>query len=71
MENPMYWFYLAIILIGVFNLGKLMGNPSVKKKKTTKTIASNEKIYCFQCEIEMPAKEKDGRFYCTNCKLYH
>ncbi|WP_291122744.1 hypothetical protein [Flavobacterium sp. UBA6046] len=28
-------------------------------------------LYCFECEIEIPVKEKDGRLYCTNCKLYH
>lgn len=28
-------------------------------------------LYCFECEIEMPVKEKDGRFYCSNCGLYH
>lgn len=28
-------------------------------------------IYCFECETEMPVKEKKGKFYCTNCGLYH
>ncbi|BFM42703.1 hypothetical protein CFS9_13440 [Flavobacterium sp. CFS9] len=27
--------------------------------------------YCFECEIEMPVKEKNGRLYCANCGLYH
>jgi hypothetical protein len=31
----------------------------------------HEDLYCFQCEIEMPVKEKNGRLYCTNCKLRH
>lgn len=29
------------------------------------------KAHCFQCEIEMPVKEKNGRLYCSNCGLYH
>lgn len=28
-------------------------------------------IHCFDCEIEMPVKEKNGRFYCSNCGLPH
>lgn len=27
--------------------------------------------YCFECEIEMPVKEKKGRLYCSNCGLRH
>ena len=30
-----------------------------------------EKLYCFECEIETPYKEKKGKLYCTNCGLYH
>lgn len=35
--------------------------------------AQNEpdEIYCFECEIETPYKEKKGKLYCTNCGLYH
>ena len=28
-------------------------------------------LYCFQCEIEMPTKFKNGLFYCKNCGLLH
>ncbi|MDA6072062.1 hypothetical protein NJT12_20765 [Flavobacterium sp. AC] len=27
--------------------------------------------YCFECEIEMPVKEKNGRLHCSNCGLRH
>jgi len=30
-----------------------------------------EGLHCFQCEIEMPVKEKDGELYCKNCGLIH
>lgn len=32
---------------------------------------SLQKKYCFQCEIEMPTKEKNGSLYCSNCGLRH
>jgi len=28
-------------------------------------------LYCFECEIEMPVKEKDGQLHCKNCGLLH
>jgi hypothetical protein len=27
--------------------------------------------HCFECEIEMPVKEKKGRLYCSQCGLRH
>lgn len=27
-------------------------------------------LHCFECEIDMPVKEKNGDFYCSNCGLY-
>lgn len=27
--------------------------------------------HCFECEIEMPVKTKDGIHYCSNCGLKH
>ena len=42
-----------------------------KKKKGKKKAPPPLRIYCLECEIEMPVKEKNGRLYCTNCKLIH
>jgi len=28
-------------------------------------------LYCFECEIEKPVKEKNGRLQCSNCGLKH
>lgn len=33
--------------------------------------ADNGNLYCFECEWEMPVKEKNGRLSCTNCGLLH
>ena len=37
----------------------------------TKATKQAKNSYCFQCEIEMPVKEKNGVLYCSNCKLIH
>ena len=69
MDNPVAWFGLFIAFVGVFYLGKLMGEPKPKKNIKTPQIKD---LYCFECEIEKPvAIAKNGRTYCTNCKLYH
>ena len=28
-------------------------------------------LYCFECQWEMPVKEKNGGLYCSNCGLHH
>lgn len=28
-------------------------------------------LHCFECEIEMPVKEKNGKLFCSNCGLCH
>ena len=28
-------------------------------------------VHCFECEFEMPIKEKDGSVWCSNCGLIH
>lgn len=32
---------------------------------------ANDNVYCFECEIEMPVKVKNGGMYCSNCGLHH
>ncbi|MFV8392771.1 hypothetical protein [Flavobacterium sp. LB2P6] len=33
--------------------------------------SKSEKLYCFECEIEMPVRVKNGRAFCSNCGLIH
>ena len=40
----------------------------VKKDKPTDQHFS---LHCFQCEIDMPVVEKNGKLYCKNCGLIH
>ncbi|EKT3963226.1 hypothetical protein AAIP55_000805 [Flavobacterium psychrophilum] len=35
----------------------------------TKANKKREKLHCFECEIEMPVKEKNGVLSCSNCGL--
>lgn len=33
--------------------------------------SDTENLYCFECEIETPVKEKNRNMYCSNCGLHH
>jgi len=41
----------------------------MKNKKFKKV--KNLRLYCFDCEIEMPVVTKNGYYYCSNCGLRH
>lgn len=58
----------AAIIIAII-VGWFPPDPPKKKKK--KTDKPPKELYCFECEIEMPVKEKNGRFFCSNCGLIH
>jgi ribosomal protein L37AE/L43A len=60
--------------VGCFLAGFFLGNRTQRKKKKRKShfVESDaERLHCFDCEIEMPVKEKNGRMYCSNCGLPH
>ena len=42
-----------------------------KKRKSHFVKSDAERLHCFDCEIEMPVKVKNGRMYCSNCGLPH
>lgn len=70
METIAYIFISLVLLVMTFGIGYACGIYSYGK-----LIEEEEKIYhdlyCFECQIEMPVVEKNGRFYCKNCGLYH
>jgi Pyruvate/2-oxoacid:ferredoxin oxidoreductase delta subunit len=41
-----------------------------KRKKNTVRCGSTD-LYCFECEMEMSTKEKNGQLFCNNCGLRH
>jgi hypothetical protein len=51
--------------IGVF-LEKLYDDESYDEVNQTL-----DDLHCFECEIEMTVKEKNGRLQCSNCGLKH
>jgi hypothetical protein len=60
--------------VGCFLAGFFLGTKTYRKKKKLKshfTKSNTERLYCFDCEIEMPVKVKNDRMYCTNCGLPH
>ena len=57
-----------IFIMAVFFVGFIIGIMSFQAIPDDK---DSRKEYCFECEIEMPVKEKNGRLYCSNCGLYH
>lgn len=67
LENIAIVVIVIVVLVFVFCCGYILGAffeyPEIK--------TNQHNIYCFQCEIEMPAKEKNGNLYCSNCGLIH
>lgn len=66
---------MAMVAMLFFIIGTLLGMKlcfecleEPKKKKKKKPLQS---LHCFECEIEIPVKEKNGRLFCSNCGLPH
>lgn len=60
--------------LGCFLIGFFLGTNTYRKKKKRKSHfdkAVTKRLHCFDCEIEMPVKFKNGRMYCSNCSLPH
>lgn len=71
IENIIIAVIAIVVLLIVFCVGYVLGacleSPEIESDRQT----DQEDIYCFQCEIEMPVKEKNGGLYCKNCGLKH
>lgn len=65
--NGISWLSGFFIGIGIALLITVFFDT--QKKKKTKLKSTD--LYCFECEIEMPVVEKKGKFFCSNCGLYH
>lgn len=64
-------FLLGSLFIGfiVFGVGYVVGYAKACKDESN--VSNIPDAYCFQCEIEMPVKEKKGWLSCSNCGLRH
>lgn len=70
IENVLIVAVALMVLGSVFFIGFFVGVGSALDMMDADNQREND-LYCFECEIEMPVKEKDGQFYCSNCGLYH
>ena len=65
---------LGLVFLGAVIIGILLGIYLVLKIANKVLDDDSEELlnaYCFQCEFQMPVKEKNGRLYCSNCGLHH
>lgn len=74
--DKIFIFLLVFLAIFIcFMLGIIGGiYLALKATKDLEEPDDEEKfdhLYCFQCEMEMSTKEKNGRLYCANCGLRH
>lgn len=65
--------FLILIIIAEFGFTAAwcIAKPIKKKKCKSRPINELQDLHCFECEIEMPVKEKNGCLYCSNCGLKH
>jgi hypothetical protein len=70
VENVIIAVFALMLLSASFLIGLFIGIGGALDIADAEHQREND-LFCFECEIEMPAKEKDGKFYCTNCNLYH
>lgn len=61
----------ALVAILFLIIGLCLGAVTVFNLQDSVDQEPGEDRYCFECEIEMPVKEKNGRLYCSNCGLPH
>jgi hypothetical protein len=63
----------ALMLIGAsFWIGYFMGATNACDMIGVEPEEEDSRrLHCFECEIDMPVKEKNGEFFCSNCGLYH
>lgn len=63
---------IIVIVAALFLIiGLLVGVKLAFDLQDPENQETGEYLHCFQCEIEMPVKEKNGRFFCSNCGLRH
>lgn len=69
-DNFLIWA-VGLLVLGIsFAVGYLIG-LSEGLAFVDNEEENNNEAYCFECEIEMPVKVKNGNLYCSNCGLHH
>ncbi|MFV8351587.1 hypothetical protein [Flavobacterium sp. XS2P14] len=72
MKLTLLAYYSMGMLFG-FLIGYGLGGIKKEKKEKNSNIdkLDAKRLHCFDCEIEMPVKVKNGRAFCSNCGLPH
>jgi len=70
LESIVIVVFALMILSALFMIGYFMGFRDASNMMEDKP-EDERRLYCFQCEIDMPVEEQNGDFYCSNCGLYH
>ena len=69
-ENILIIAFALIVLAAVFMIGYFIGISDALNMIEDKP-EDERRIYCLECEIDMPVEEIAGSIYCSNCGLYH
>jgi hypothetical protein len=64
-------FFMGCLTGDVFSTPKKKKKRKAKKEKKNTVRCGSTDLYCFECEMEMSTKEKNGQLYCNNCGLRH
>jgi hypothetical protein len=62
----------ALMVIGAsFLIGYFVGLSDALNLIEEPEDEDERRLHCFECEIDMPVKEKNGELFCSNCGSYH
>lgn len=74
INKSLHWLMFFCFVSGfqfAFSIWYLILRKTPPKESKPDFIQGLQDLHCFECEIEMPVKEKNGRLCCSNCGLYH
>lgn len=70
LENILIVVFVSMVLSALFIIGYFLGLSDALNMVEDKP-EDERRIYCLECEIDMPVEEIAGSIYCSNCGLYH
>ena len=76
MDKELIFLIVFLALIACFGIGFIIGvfftiSQAELEELEAECEQELENAYCFQCEMEMSTKEKNGNLHCGNCGLRH
>ena len=74
IRNSLYWLMFFCFGAGfmfAFSIWYLILRKKPQEDPKPQFIQELQDLHCFECEMEMRVKEKNGCLYCANCGLRH